>query len=128
MATASQDESDSPVGSEGPAHPLQIGAFRAFLVVRFFTILAATGMSMIIAWQAYNIARLTMEPAAAAARLGLIGLIQFSVLFVLTPIAGLAADNYQRTRIGMATLTVLAACASVLGLASYEGTTSLPLI
>jgi len=128
MATASQDESDSPIGSEGPAHPLQIGAFRAFLVVRFFTILAATGMSMIIAWQAYNIARLTMEPAAAAARLGLIGLIQFSVLFVLTPIAGLAADNYQRTRIGMATLTVLAACAAVLGLASYEGTTSLPLI
>jgi MFS family permease len=128
MATASHDESDSPATGSEPTHPFQIGAFRAFLVVRLFTILASTGMSMIIAWQAYNIARLTMDPAAAAARLGLIGLIQFSVLFVLTPLAGLAADNYQRTRIGMATLTVLAACAAVLALASYEGTTSLPLI
>jgi MFS family permease len=128
MATALNDESDSPAGGGGPTHPFQIGAFRALLVVRLFTILAATGMSMIIAWQAYNIARLTMEPAAAAARLGLIGLIQFSALFVLTPFAGLAADNYQRTRIAMATLTVLSACAAVLAFASYQGTTSLPLI
>jgi MFS family permease len=128
MASALQDESDSPAPDQGPTHPFQIGAFRALLVVRLFTILAATGMSMIIAWQAYNIARQTMEPAAAAARLGLIGLIQFSVLFVLTPIAGLAADNYQRTRIAMATLTVLSACAAVLAFAAYQGTTSLPLI
>lgn len=128
MATASQDESDCPLASGEPTHPLKIPAFRALLVVRLFTILAATGMSMIIAWQAYNIARLTMGPAAAAARLGLIGLIQFSALFVLTPFAGLAADNYQRTRIAMATLTVLAACAGVLAFAAYRETTSLPLI
>jgi len=128
MATAPSDESDSPAPPPVPTHPLQIGAFRALLVVRLFTILAATGMSLIIAWQAYNIARQTMEAPAAAAQLGLIGLIQFSVLFVLTPFAGLAADNYPRTRVAMATLTVLCACASVLALASYEGWISLPLI
>lgn len=128
MVSASSDESASPAPDEAYTHPFQIGAFRALLVVRLFTILAATGMTLIIAWQAYNIARQTMEAPAAAAQLGLIGLIQFSALFVLTPFAGLAADNYQRTRIAMVTLSVLCGCACVLALSSYEGWISLPLI
>jgi MFS family permease len=122
------DESDRLAPARVYTHPIQIGAFRALLVVRLFTILAATGMTLIIAWQAYNIARETMAPAAAAAQLGLIGLIQFSALFVLTPFAGYAADNFQRTRIAMVTLSVLCGCASVLAIASYEGWISLPLI
>jgi len=128
MATSQTDESDSQVSTTAYTHPFQIGAFRAFLVVRLFTILASTGMTLIIAWQAYNIARLTMPPAQSAAQLGLIGLIQFSVLFVMTPVAGLAADNFRRTRIAMVTLTVLGGCAAVLALSSYEGWISLPLI
>ncbi len=127
MAIAPNDESAAPPAGE-PTHPLQIGAFRALLVVRLFTILAATGVSLIVAWQAYNIARETMEAPAAAARLGLIGLIQFSMLFVMTPFAGLAADNFRRTRIAMATLSVLCGCALMLALSSYEGWISLPLI
>src|SRR5690606_6852230 len=87
-----------------------------------------TGMTLIIAWQAYNIARLTMAPAQAAAQLGLIGLIQFSVLFVMTPFSGLAADNFRRTRISMVTLAGLLGCAAVLALSSYEGWINLPLI
>ncbi|MBT2187123.1 MFS transporter [Sphingobium nicotianae] len=125
MATSS--ESDSRDAS-ALTHPFQIGAFRAFLMVRLCTILGSTGMSLIIAWQAYNIARLTMAPAQAAAQLGIIGLIQFAVLFVLTPFAGLAADNFKRTRVAQMTLTVLLACAAVLALASYEGWISLSLI
>ncbi len=132
MATAPQDESDSPAQEPGPTpaptHPFQIPAFRAFMAVRLFTILGATGMTLIIAWQAYNIARETMNPAQSAAQLGLIGLIQFGVLFVMTPFSGLAADNFQRTRVAMLTLTGLLGCAAVLALASYEGWISLPLI
>lgn len=112
----------------GPTHPLQIGAFRAYLAVRVLAVLASSGMALIIAWQAYNIARRTMEAPAAAAQLGLIGLIQFVVLFALTPIAGYAADNYSRTRIAMATLVVLGGCAALLALSSYEGWIGLPLI
>jgi len=107
---------------------MQIGAFRAFLLVRLSTILGATGMTLIIAWQAYNLARLTMPPAQAAAQLGIIGLIQFSVLFVMTPFSGLAADYFQRTRVAMVTLSGLLLCAGVLALASYEGWINLPLI
>jgi MFS family permease len=128
MGTPLHNETDNAAQGREYTHPLQIGAFRALLVVRVLTILAATGMSLIIAWQAYNIARLTMEAPAAAAQLGLIGLIQFATLFVLTPFAGYAADNYQRTRIGMVTLLVLCGCACLLAVASYEGWIGLPLI
>jgi MFS family permease len=107
---------------------MQIGAFRAFLLVRLCTILGATGMTLIIAWQAYNLARLTMPPAQAAAQLGIIGLIQFSVLFVMTPFSGLAADNFRRTRVAMVTLSGLLVCAAILALSSYEGWINLPLI
>ncbi len=128
MASAPPSESDSATAHPSPSHPLQIPAFRAFLVVRLCTILGATGMTLIIAWQAYNIARLSMSPAQSAAQLGLIGLIQFSVLFVMTPFAGLAADNFKRTRVAMVTLSILLAVAAVLALSSYEGWISLPLI
>jgi MFS family permease len=128
MASNLTSESDSAAAELALTHPMQIPAFRAFLFVRLCTILGATGMTLIIAWQAYNIARLTMAPAHAAAQLGLIGLIQFSVLFVATPFAGLASDNFQRTRIAMVTLTGLLLCAATLAFASYEGWISLPLI
>ena len=128
MVNPAQDESNGSAPQREYTHPIQIGAFRALLVVRLFTILAATGMALIIAWQAYNIARETMDLTSAAARLGLIGLIQFSALFVLTPFAGYAADNFQRTRIAMVTLSMLCGCAVVLAISSYEGWISLPLI
>ena len=128
MTAPPQAESSSPAQRPAPTHPFQIPAFRAFMAVRLFTILGATGMTLIIAWQAYNIARETMSPAQSAAQLGLIGLIQFSVLFVMTPFSGLAADNFQRTRVAMVTLSGLLCCAAVLALASYEGWISLPLM
>lgn len=127
MAGSTSSESDAPETS-ALTHPFQIGAFRAFLMVRLCTILGGTGMSLIIAWQAYNIARLTMSPAQSAAQLGIIGLIQFGVLFVLTPFAGLAADNFKRTRVAQLTLSVLLVCAAILAVSSYEGWISLPLI
>lgn len=111
-----------------PSHPLRIPAFRAFVVLRFCTIIAQQGMVLIIAWQAYNIARLSMSSSAAAAQLGLIGLIQFVALFAMTPVSGLAADRFNRRHIGLLTMTVQVASAATLTLASFEGWISLPLI
>ncbi|WP_442484233.1 MFS transporter [Aeoliella sp. SH292] len=113
-----------------PTHPIFIPAFRAYLLVRFCTITSASGMGLIIAWQAYNIARDTygMSPAGAASQLGLIGLIQFVALFLLTPFAGLAADNYKRTRVAKVTLTMTTGVAVTLAVSSYEGWIGLPLI
>jgi len=128
MPSDQSSDADSRVDPATPTHPFQIPAFRAFLVVRLCTILGSTGMAIIIAWQTYNIARLTMGPAQAAAQLGIIGLIQFLVLFVLTPFAGYVADNFSRTRIAQGTLSLLLFCAGILALSSYEGWISLPLI
>lgn len=111
-----------------PSHPIHIPAFRAFLIVRFAAIIAQQGMVLIIAWQAYNIARLSMSAPAAAAQLGLIGLIQFVALFVMTPVSGLAADRFNRRLIGMATTTAQLVSAAILTVSSYEGWISLPLI
>jgi MFS family permease len=113
---------------EHPSHPILIGAFRAYLVARFTTVVAQQGMVMILAWQAYNIARLTMSAPAAAAQLGLIGLIQFIALFCMTPLSGLVADRHSRRLIGQLTLCGQLGCAVVLAIGSYEGWINLPII
>ncbi|CAN5199916.1 MFS transporter [soil metagenome] len=115
---------DSAVAS----HPIRIPAFRAYLIVRFAAVIAQQGMVLIIAWQAYNIARLSMDAPAAAAQLGLIGLIQFVALFVMTPVSGLAADRFNRRHISLITLASQLLAALILTIASYEGWISLPLI
>ncbi|MET0240787.1 MAG: MFS transporter, partial [Sphingobium sp.] len=115
-------------GTPVPSHPIRIPAFRAFLIVRFATIIGQQGMVLIIAWQAYNIARQTMSAPAAASQLGLIGLIQFVALFAMTPVSGLIADRFNRRRIAMATTCAQLTSATILMIASYEGWISLPLI
>lgn len=117
----------SPGGTH-PAHPLHIPAFRTYMAVRFATIIAQQGMTLIIAWQAYNIARLSMGPALAVTQLGLIGLIQFVALFVMTPASGLVADRFNRRYIAMATIGGQSISAMILLISSYEGWISLPLI
>jgi len=111
-----------------PSHPIQIAKFRAYLVARFATILAQQGMVLILAWQAYNIARATMSPSAAAAQLGLIGLIQFLALFVMTPFSGLIADRYNRRVIGQITMCGQLGCATILAVGSHGGWITLHII
>lgn len=109
-------------------HPLKIGNFRAYLVGRLSANLAQYAMMIIVGWQAYNIARGTMGPSAAAAQLGLIGLAQFLPLLLLTPITGWAADHFDRRTIVRSTFTLLIAGAILLSVATYEGWINLPLI
>ncbi|WHO38521.1 MFS transporter [Sphingobium sp. AP49] len=109
-------------------HPLRFGNFRAYLVGRFAAVLAQYSMMIVLAWQAYNVARETMTTAGASAQLGLIGLAQFLPLFFLTPVTGWAADHFDRRMITRFTLTLLTAAAGLLAFATYEGWVSLPLI
>ena len=53
-------------------------------------------MSIVIGWQVYNIARdarLNLTIQQATFLLGMIGLVQFVPLFLLTPMVGLVADT-----------------------------------
>jgi MFS family permease len=118
----------APIASESPPHPLRYGAFRAYLLARLSAVLAQSGMMLVIGWQTYNLARETMSPGGAAAQLGVIGLVQFAALFVMTPASGWAADAFDRRRLALAALTLELGCALGLAWLTWEGTISLPAI
>lgn len=109
-------------------HPLSFGNFRAYLLGRLTAVLAQYGMMIVLAWQAYNVARETMGTGAASAQLGLIGLAQFLPLFFLTPVTGWVADHFDRRKITRFTLSLLALASGTLAFATHEGWVSLPLI
>ena len=111
-----------------PAHPLRFGNFRAYLLGRLTAVLAQYGMMIVLAWQAYNVARETMSTGAASAQLGLIGLAQFLPLFFLTPVTGWVADHFDRRMITRCTLFLLVLASGTLAFATYQGWVSLPLI
>ena len=109
-------------------HPLSVRDFRSYLAGRLATNIAQNAMILVIGWQAYGIARETMDTKSAAAQLGFIGLAQFLPLFLLTPVSGWAADHYDRRRIAQATALLQLLCAGMLGVATWEGWVSLPFI
>lgn len=85
----------------GPKAPLQIGDYRRYWLARFFAVFATMSMVVLLGYQLYDVARddYGMSVAAASFQLGLLGLAQFIPLFVLTPVAGLAADRFDRRHV-----------------------------
>ena len=108
--------------------PLKIPDFRALWLARLSTTIAQMAMVIVIGWQVYDIARETMPIREAAFQLGLIGLVQFVPLFVLTPISGWAADRLDRRHIGRAVLLLEMLCAVILFIATWRGFISLPIL
>jgi MFS family permease len=108
--------------------PLRIRDFRSLWLARLATTIAQMAMVIVIGWQVYDIARQTMPIREAAFQLGLIGLVQFVPLFVLTPISGWAADRLDRRHIGRAVLLLEMLCAAILFLSTYEGWINLPIL
>jgi MFS family permease len=112
-----------------PPHPLSIPNFRYYWLARLTATLAQAAMMLIIGWQVYNIARADgLGVAAASARLGLIGLIQFLPLFALTPVTGWLADRVDRRHIARATIALQILCAAVLAYATWAGTIGLTIL
>jgi len=108
--------------------PLRIPAFRYFWLARLSTTVAQMAMVIVIGWQVYDIARETMTIREAAFQLGLIGLVQFVPLFVLTPISGWTADRLDRRYIARAVIALELLCALILFMATYGGFISLPIL
>jgi MFS family permease len=105
--------------------PFQIADFRFYWVARLASTIAQTSMVIVIGWQVYNIARLTMGVKAASLQLGLIGFVQFVPLFALTLVTGWTADRLDRRHIARATISLELFCAAILGWLAYSGSTSL---
>ncbi len=108
--------------------PLRIPAFRAFWLARLTTTIAQMAMVIVIGWQVYDIARQTMDIHQAAFQLGLIGLVQFVPLFLLTPISGWTADRLDRRVIARAVILLELLCALILFGSTWSGAISLPIL
>ena len=108
--------------------PLRIPAFRAFWVARLASTMAQMAMVIVIGWQVYDIARATMDIREAAFQLGLIGLVQFVPLFVLTPISGWTADRLDRRYIARAVILLELLCALILFASTMGMFISLPIL
>ncbi len=105
--------------------PLRIPAFRVFWLARLTSTIAQMAMVIVIGWQVYDIARHTMDPKAAALRLGIIGLVQFAPLFFLTLVTGWTADRVDRRWIARASILLELLCAAALAALAWTGTTTL---
>ena len=111
-----------------PLHPLRIGNFRAYWLSRFAGTIAISAQGIIIGWQVYGVARGEFHYSIerSASLLGLIGLVQFVPLFLLTPVVGLVADTFDRRWIVRGTTLLLTINALVLGWLTRDGGLTLP--
>ena len=105
--------------------PLRFSDFRFFWLARLTATIGQMAMVIVIGWQVYDIARETMGLKEAALRLGIIGVVQFVPLFLLTLITGWTADRMDRRWIARASVALELGCAMVLAAFAWAGTTTL---
>ena len=105
--------------------PLRIPSFRYFWLARFSWTIGSLAMVIVIGWQVYDIARHTMGLKEAALRLGIIGVVQFVPLFLLTLVSGWTADRLDRRWIARASVALELGCAAALGWLAWSHTTTL---
>src|SRR5688572_27736955 len=109
-----------------PTSPFAIADYRFYWVARLASTIAQMSMVIVIGWQVYDIARLTMSTKEAALQLGLVGVVQFVPLFALTLVTGWTADRLDRRVVARATIALEVLCAAILGWMSWQGTVTLP--
>jgi MFS family permease len=105
--------------------PFKIADYRAYLFARLAATIAQMAMVIVIGWQVYEIARETMGLKEAALRLGIIGLVQFIPLFLLTLVSGWAADRVDRRWIARGAVALELICAAALGILTWRGAMTL---
>lgn len=113
-----------------PTSPLQIGDYRRYWLARFFAVFATMSMVVLLGYQLYEVARADygMSVAEASFYLGLLGLAQFIPLFVLTPVAGIAADRFDRRRVAAFANGIDGLVAVVLTVMTWADALTLPLL
>ncbi len=113
-----------------PSSPIQIGDYRRFWLARFMGMFATMSMVVLLGYQLYAAARddYGMSVAEASFQLGLLGLAQFVPLFLLTPVAGLAADRFDRRYVAAFANGIDALVAVVLAVATWADALNLPIL
>ncbi|WP_156839147.1 MFS transporter [Novosphingobium aquimarinum] len=116
--------------AESLKSPLRIPDYRRFWLARFASVLATTGMVVIVGYQIYDVARAEygMSIPAASFQLGLLGFAQFVPLMLLTPIAGVVADRFDRRYVAAMAMVLDVAVAAALGFVTVAEWRSLPVL
>jgi MFS family permease len=113
-----------------PSSPLQIADYRRFWMARFLAVFSTLSMVVLIGYQTYDVARADygMDRSQAAFMLGLLGAAQFIPLMLLTPLAGVAADRFDRRFVVLCANGVDAVIALTLAFVTWRGGLTLPLL
>ena len=113
-----------------PTSPLQIADYRRVWLARFFATFATLSMVVLIGYQTYDVARADygMDRPTAAFMLGLLGLAQFVPLFLLTPVAGVAADRFDRRRVVLFANLIDCTIALLLAVFTLNDALTLPIL
>ncbi len=111
-------------------HPISIPDFRLYWLGRFMAVIATMAMVVIIGYQTYDIARTDygMSIKQASFQLGLLGLVQFVPLALLTPLAGWAADRWERRTVARLANSIDMGIALLLGWLTMSDALTLPLL
>jgi MFS family permease len=118
-------------------NPFRVPDFRLYWGCRIAAVFATQTQSTTLAWQVYRVVRdrtlahgdsLGAAMKAAAFSVGMIGLVQFLPIVLMSLPAGEIADRHDRRLILMACLSVDAVCAALFVALSLSHQTSLPLL
>ena len=92
--------------------------------------MATISMVVLIGYQVYDVARADygMDRPEAALQLGLLGLAQFVPLLILTPVAGIAADRFDRRWVVLFANAIDALVALSLALLTANDALNLPIL
>lgn len=87
-------------------------------------------MAVIIGYQLYDVARQDyhMSIAQASFQLGIMGFCQFVPMFLLSPVAGVIADRFDKRNVGLMSIAVDLVVAGALWAATAHNVLSLPLL
>lgn len=123
-------EPATPAASAKPPSPLSFADYRYFWLARFTAVMATMAMVVVIGVQLYDTARTDygMSVHEASFQLGLLGLFQFVPLAILTPVAGWAADRFERRSVAIFSNLVDVGIAATLGWFTWTDGLTLPLL
>ncbi len=118
------------VTSDSVLSPLRIPDFRYYWLARFAAVVATMAMVVIIGYQVYDVARgqYGMSVRAASFQLGLVGLVQFLPLALLTPVAGWVADRVERRTVARFANSIDMLVALALGWFTANDALTLPIL
>jgi MFS family permease len=110
--------------------PLRIPDFRLYWIARFAAVLSTMGMVVIIGYQVYDVARSDygMSIKEASFQIGLVGLSQFVPIALLTPLAGWAADRFERRTVARIANAIDMLVALSLAWLTWQDALTLPLL